>query len=361
MPLKFSISIPVLNAAHCLEACLKSIRKQDYPNDLVEVLVADGGSQDETCAIAKKYNARVLPNEKVLAEEGTKVAARHAAGDIFIVFAADNELANKDWLSTAAGMFEQDPKMAALWCKQISGSADKPINRYYELIQNDPLSFFLNSNLGDYLREASITQAGRYRGYKFSVDSKRPLIWGANGLAYRLDLVRHMLIGPEYIGDNDVFQTMAEEGNNQVAYVPELNVIHHHVQSVGQWVKKWKRNFGTHFLGHKDSRNMNWAMTSDFKTRLSLWFLYSGVPVFSGIDALAKMIRDKNIYWVYHPLMSFLQTTVYSCIMISRPEGRKMIGGLLRSNGGHSNNGGQPGAKKTKDLKLEACEQKRRV
>lgn len=38
-----SILIPTLNAASVLEGCLKSIVKQNYPKEKIEIIIADGG------------------------------------------------------------------------------------------------------------------------------------------------------------------------------------------------------------------------------------------------------------------------------------------------------------------------------
>lgn len=54
-----SVIIPTLNAAAVLEGCLRSIAVQDYPKDLVEIIVADGGSTDGTLEIAKFAKVKV--------------------------------------------------------------------------------------------------------------------------------------------------------------------------------------------------------------------------------------------------------------------------------------------------------------
>ena len=48
-----SIVIPTLNSESTLEKCLLSIKNQTYQN--YEIIIVDGGSEDETIKIAKKY------------------------------------------------------------------------------------------------------------------------------------------------------------------------------------------------------------------------------------------------------------------------------------------------------------------
>ncbi|MBW2690798.1 MAG: glycosyltransferase, partial [Deltaproteobacteria bacterium] len=55
-----SIVIPTKNNGDMLEKCLSSIEGLDYPNDEMEVLIVDGHSTDNTVEIARKYECRVI-------------------------------------------------------------------------------------------------------------------------------------------------------------------------------------------------------------------------------------------------------------------------------------------------------------
>ena len=56
-----SIIIPTLNAADGLPACLQSLEAWPEGKD---VIIVDGGSDDETIALAHKAGAKVLPTER---------------------------------------------------------------------------------------------------------------------------------------------------------------------------------------------------------------------------------------------------------------------------------------------------------
>lgn len=53
-----SIIIPTLNSGKTLERCLKSIKNQTYQN--YEIILVDGGSEDDTLEIAEKFKAKVV-------------------------------------------------------------------------------------------------------------------------------------------------------------------------------------------------------------------------------------------------------------------------------------------------------------
>ena len=68
-----SFVIPTYNAQKYLDKCLVSIERQDYPRDRMETFVIDGGSNDETLSIAKKYDVKILKNPYRDAESGKSI------------------------------------------------------------------------------------------------------------------------------------------------------------------------------------------------------------------------------------------------------------------------------------------------
>lgn len=326
---KITFDIPTYNAEEHLAACLESIRSQRYPDEKIEILVADGGSEDKTVEIAKKFGAKVFDNPKKLADYGAKINARNATGDLFVIFAADNELVSSNWAKKVAGIFNENRDIVSIWGKIVSGKADPPINKYYELIQNDPFTNFMNKNLQEYLKKAERRSSEGEEYFVFNVETSKPLVWGANGLIYRLKAVKDIILQDKFVGDNDVFQTLIEKGNNKVAYMPSLNTYHHHLKSLGHWVVKWKRNYTKHFLNERGTRNLNWAFIKGFYSKLAMWLIYSLVPIFSMVDTIYKIIKDRNLYWAYHPLACLTQSATYLYLTLSTESGREMVRDLL--------------------------------
>ena len=323
-----SFLIPTYNAGRHLERCLKSIRGQDYPRDKIKVFIADGGSSDNTLDIAARYGCAILNNPLRLAEYGLKLGMQAASSEFLVPFAADNELVGRDWVKKVVDTFNKDETISAVWGKLVSGQDDPPLNKYFELIQSDPLNWFLNHNLDRYRMEAGV-KAGDAGYFIMSVDPRRPLVWGANGLVYRADKIKRIWEHDGYLGDNDAFQSMVEKGDNKVAYFSEPFVYHHHVATINDWIKKWKRNYRLHFLDKLKTRNLNWVFLPGFNQRILLWIVYSLCPLFSGAQACYLAIRQKKIYWLYHPVASLVQTCVYIQITLTAKEGRVMFKNLF--------------------------------
>jgi rSAM/selenodomain-associated transferase 2 len=83
--MKISIVIPVLNEAPHLQKTL-SIQAPD-----VEIIVVDGGSQDETVAIAQSFGVKVLQSDPGRATQ-MNAGAKIASGEILLFLHADTRL-----------------------------------------------------------------------------------------------------------------------------------------------------------------------------------------------------------------------------------------------------------------------------
>lgn len=94
---RVSVVIPVLNGAHTLPACLAALAACD---STVEIVLADGGSRDESTAIGLRYGAKIAVSPP---GRGTQLAhgATVAAGEILVFLHADTILA-PDWRDAVA-------------------------------------------------------------------------------------------------------------------------------------------------------------------------------------------------------------------------------------------------------------------
>ncbi|MGL6267178.1 MAG: glycosyltransferase, partial [Chitinophagaceae bacterium] len=114
---KISVIIPARNEENNIAACLDSLAMQDYPKDLLEIIVADDHSTDGTAGIVSRYEGTgifLLELKKEQADShqntGGKKAAIAAAiqkstGTLIITTDADC-LFPKKWLSTLVSFYE---------------------------------------------------------------------------------------------------------------------------------------------------------------------------------------------------------------------------------------------------------------
>ncbi len=88
-PPRVSIVMPSFNEEHFIEACLASVQAQDYPPELIEILVADGRSTDRTREILARITeadprVQMIDNPARLQAAGLGLAVKAATGDVIV-------------------------------------------------------------------------------------------------------------------------------------------------------------------------------------------------------------------------------------------------------------------------------------
>lgn len=92
---KVSLVIPCRNEARGITRLLNSLIKQDYPQDLVEIIVVDGLSEDGTAEVARKCAAQhperrieILSNPWRVTPVGLNIGIERATGEIIFTLGA---------------------------------------------------------------------------------------------------------------------------------------------------------------------------------------------------------------------------------------------------------------------------------
>lgn len=104
-----SVVIPSWNQGRFISRTLDSILKQDYPGP-IEIIVSDGGSNDETVEVLKSYGDRLIwwsARDKGFVDAVTKGVAR-ATGEILAVQSSDDYYLAGAFRAMAKG-FQQYP------------------------------------------------------------------------------------------------------------------------------------------------------------------------------------------------------------------------------------------------------------
>jgi cellulose synthase/poly-beta-1,6-N-acetylglucosamine synthase-like glycosyltransferase len=101
-----SILVAARNEESTIERCLEGLARQKYPEDKIEILVGNDGSEDRTLEVARKYGARdsrieIYDIDKLVVDDYGKMNVlvqliAHAKGDILLFTDADTQ-ANPQW------------------------------------------------------------------------------------------------------------------------------------------------------------------------------------------------------------------------------------------------------------------------
>jgi len=311
-----TIVIPTLNSARTLGRCLQSIFKQDYPNDKVEVIVADGGSSDRTVEIAKEYDlVKIFTNRLRTGEAGKAVGTEMAKNEVVAFIDSDNILPSRNWLRAMVTPFK-DREIAATEPLYFTHRGRDPlIARYCALTgMNDVLCLFL----GNYDRYSYMTgkwtesrvhavDKGDYLLVK--LDEMNVPTMGANGFMVRTEAMKSIRYKP-YLFDVDTVYQLVKNGRNKFAKV-KVGIVHLYAESVEDYVKKTRRRIRDYLYYEKHGvRKYPWRRLN--KRGILKFILYTLLILPLVRDSLRGYRRLSDRAWLFHPLACLITLYVYS-------------------------------------------------
>jgi cellulose synthase/poly-beta-1,6-N-acetylglucosamine synthase-like glycosyltransferase len=128
-----SIIVPTLNSGSTIDACLRSILELDYPKQLLEVIVIDGGSTDDTMQIAKAHPVKVVYSQ-LNPPAAYNLVLKNIENPIIGLVDSDAKV-EKQWLRKLVKLLD-DPKVGGASGTVDTWNKDKLVPRVigYELI-----------------------------------------------------------------------------------------------------------------------------------------------------------------------------------------------------------------------------------
>lgn len=322
-----SVLMPTLNSERTLEMSLASIRRQTIGRDAVEILIADGGSTDQTRAIAREHGAIILENERVLPEYGVMVAMAAARGRYALIMGSDEVILNESSFAIKARLLEENPHVHNVISGGIRNPKGFPPIGHYMNRCGDPFSYFMHRiDMGDHwnalrrryriVREESdyaIVEIGKYQSFPI-----------CDGHFFRLEYLRTIADVTDHTIIADLFQNMARE-HRQVAVVKN-DFIDHYSTARYKTAKakiEWRVVGNLH---HADEGLAGYVNREELQPSTWRWKKYLFIPYAlsvagPAVDAAVLAVRCRTPAMLYH-----LPLTVGTGLSIVKHGALKVLG-----------------------------------
>lgn len=311
-----SFIIPTLNAASVLETCLKSIKKQKLKN--CEIIIADGGSTDNTLKIAKKYHAKILKNPLKTAEAGKAIGVKHAIGKYIALIDSDNILPTKNWLQKNIDILEKDSQLIGTEPIRFTYRPKAGfIERYSALTGvNDPYAFIS----GVYDRQnfinfkwtgLKIDQIDKNQYIKITLKPNSPIpTIGANGTIFRTDFLKNNLKS-DYLFDIDILADYLNKNKKPIYFAKvKQGIIHTFCESsIKKFIRKQNRRI-TDYFNYQNLRQFNWNQTN--KSGILKFIFYTILIIPMLFDTFRGFLHKPDSAWFFHPLACFITLYLYT-------------------------------------------------
>lgn len=313
-----------LNDEKILEDCLLSIRRQDYPQELIEIIMVDGGSTDNTVATAQKYDAQIIsrPDLKDSPDIRCGMALTLAKTDLILFVSADNRLQEIDILSKMVLALEHKECVACETLRYGFEPGDPILSRYFALIGGaDPIAVGLGKadrgpyDFNGWHGYGKSTDNGYYFQVEFPNNIAKIPTLGANGI-----LIKRSFIEMTSLASSALHIDMCVElilvGHNKFAFLKDRHVIHFLDLKLLTFLKR-RLLYAKMYSGEQTPRIYSVFQKDDFFKLVALVFfnLTFLIPL---LRAIKGYIHKRDVAWFLHPVVSFAFTVGYSLFFIKK-------------------------------------------
>jgi glycosyltransferase involved in cell wall biosynthesis len=303
---------------------LDSLKAQNYPKELLELLIVDGGSSDSTLEIAGQFGAKLIsePRLKNNPEARKAIGLASAKNELVLYIDSDNILPHKDWLVNMVKPLVEDEEVVAVWTLRYHyDKRASLLNRYFALFGvNDPIAYYFNKRDRLSWAENKWNLLGRaiekkdYYVVSFA-NNKIPTL-GANGYLIRRSVLNRAKVEQKYFFHIDVNADLVLLGFNKFACIKDT-IMHLSADNLISFLRK-RLNFMRVY--HQEEYGLRrWRLFEKEDLFKLLVFVFYGLtlfkPLYDGFRGYLK-IRDKA--WFLHAVVCFAIIFVYGWGLISR-------------------------------------------
>lgn len=302
------------------ERVLKNIQLQDYPKELVEHIVFDAGSTNDSVRVARKYGCKITIRSDLRDTEQVRqsLEIKKARGDIVLLLQSDNILTSRKWLREMVQPFLDNKKVFCTYSAYNSyekgmsattrygaffGACDPAL---YYLGKSDKIPFLQKT----YDKGEIITEASGYWVVKFTNDSLPTM--GDNGFMVLRSAINKVNKDPNSYIHVDMYADMLKLGYDTYGVIKN-SIIHVIPPNIIMYTKRRIQVKQKYYDGRRGKRTylvFNWKSKKDHWNLLKYIF-FSITLVFPFYESIRGYIKIRDWAWFLHPLFSLLMLGAY--------------------------------------------------
>jgi len=310
-----SIVIATFNSEKTLSLVLSSIRNQIYPQNKIEIILVDGGSEDNTLSIAQKYQCRIVKNLRTEPVFGKFLGLLEARGRFVMYLDHDEVLKNRLSLSKRISALESGYEVKVIAGGNYVTPRQYPFITTYINEFGDPFSYFIfkiSKRFGFYIptmrkRYRTLEETKDYIIFDLSGVKKLPLTELVSGGAMfdRLNLAKEF---PIFFKDwrllPHIFYFLIRK-YPYLLIIKDDPIFHYSSDSLWGYINKikWRVKNNVFFGGDLKEAGFMGRLKVDRSISFFKAFLflpYSTSLILPFLDGLSLSISRKDIKFLVH-------------------------------------------------------------
>ena len=305
-----SIAIPTYNEEKDIGNCLKSIADQNYPKNLVEVIIIDNYSTDNTLKIvksfSKKLNIKIFMNSIKDAEVSKKIGFDNSKGEFFMYLDADMKCHNAKFIRKMLFPFKDDAKIAGNFVNFVVNKSHPSLTRTlsYDEFQRDPIFRFFTIGIKGVIKEKRNEYWLCYCN-TYNIPPQGLMI-------YRKQLILDYAKNKKQLIDNEIPAVLIENGHRYFAFVNDTGIEHLILRSLKELWKKRVRNLRRTYYPNVSERKFKWIDWKKDWPKIGIWLIYTNTLILPIINTIYKSIKNQDLCFLNEPLINLVST--YSII-----------------------------------------------
>lgn len=320
--------LPSITIITCILNChiptfkqaLNSIKIQKYPKELIQHIVMDGGSTNESPKLARRYNCSVIVRKDLRDKDEARVglAIKKAKGDVILMLQSDNILTSSDWLLKMVKPLMENKRVFCTFSAYNSYYKNMPaITKYCALFGSpDPTLYYLNKtekirmDVKQYDNGKILSTTRSYRIVQFNKDNLPTL--GDNGHMFLKSAIKRVIKDPTAYLHTDAFSELLDFGydtfgvvNNSIIHVQKTDIFSMLKRRIEVKEQCYDQN-----RGKRTYLVFNWNSYKDC-VNLTRYIIFSFTFIIPLIDSIRGYTRIRERAWFLHPLICFLLVIAY--------------------------------------------------